>query len=336
MDYGFIYSAEAELLGSNRRSLALRCRAGELVRLRPGVYMDSGAWQRLPPWERQAARVRAAASQLSAHRVEVQQSAAVLWGIPVLRCPPEVMLLVAPPSHGRRRGDLHWVQRALLEPPAMLDALRVTSRAQTVLDMAAYLPFESAVPAMDHVLRPDRSRGLAALHKADLECLAQGLPAHVRRTRALTVLDFANPRAESPGESLSRAVMHRTGFPPPELQRVFNTSEGQFRTDFFWDEENVVGEFDGALKYSGRAAGSAIPSGISAANRAGSGPESAHDAWRVVLEEKRRDDAIRASGVRFVRWSWNDVDRSPTDPRSLVQRLIRAGLPRTGRPIRPR
>ncbi|MCC9198096.1 hypothetical protein QNO08_05125 [Arthrobacter sp. zg-Y820] len=223
---------------------------------------------------------------------------------------PEVLLLAVHPTHGRRRGDLRWAERRLLEPVTTWDGVPLTSRAHTVLDMAAYLNFERAVPAMDHVLRPDPVRSLPGLRKEHLRELAEQLPGRTKRLRAQRVIDFAQVLSESAGESYSRAVLHLHGFPEPELQHGFDTSSGRFRTDFYWPEHRLAGEFDGAVKY-------------------GRGKESRAPAWDTLVREKRREDAIRATGVGFVRWSWNDITRPPQHPEGLVQRLVRAGLPQS-------
>ena len=332
MDYPLIYAADSNLDAVTRASLARRCRAGELVRLRRGIYVETLWWKRQPLWEQQRARIGAVLSQSGAGRTAAERSAAVVWGIPVIGSPPEVTLLALPPTHGRRRGGVHWIERPLLEPIVLHDGMNVTSRAQTVLDMAAHLAFEHAVPAADHVLRTDPVNLLPALSREGLMGLAYRLPSGARRSRALTVLRFADARADSPGESVSRAVMHRMGFPPPELQHVFDTPDGRFRTDFFWREYNIVGEFDGAVKYAAGNAG--FPGQAQPQDGAWGGPVApqGREGWDVVLKEKRREDAIRALGVKFVRWSWADVGRPRTDPQSLVQRLSRAGLPHHQRP----
>ncbi|MFZ3451651.1 hypothetical protein [Arthrobacter sp. 7Tela_A1] len=97
----------------------------------------------------------------------------------------------------------------------------------------------------------------------------------------------------------------------PELQKSFNSPGGRLlgRTDFFWKQQELVGEFDGTVKYGktqtdGRAQ-----------------PEHA------LLQEKRREDAIRATGVGFLRWSWSELFKPSGDPDGLVQALLRAGLP---------
>lgn len=307
-----IFAADADSFGTGRRSLALRTLAGQLVRLRAGIYVDADAWQQLPVWERERIRIRAVSQQVSGQRVLVQQSAAVIWGLPVIGTSSEVLLRASPSSHGRRRGELRWAERTLLEPLEVVEGMTLTSRAQTVVDMAAYLPFEQAVPAVDQVLRPDLVHHRPAMGKDQLQELAKRLPFMARQARAMRVIGFADPRSESAGESLSRAVLHRQGFPTPELQHEFNTSAGRFRTDFYWKEQGLVGEFDGAVKYG--AAGSVLA-----------------PSWDTLMQEKRREDAIRETGAAVIRWSWRDIGRPPQHPESMARRLARAGLPQSRR-----
>ncbi|WAP51078.1 hypothetical protein OL239_14460 [Arthrobacter sp. ATA002] len=254
MNPAFLYASDAETYGEGRRSLALRCRSGELIRVRSGVYLPADAWQQLPSWEQHRARILATARQGQSQRILIQQSAAVFWGLPVIGTEPEVMLLAVHPSHGRRRGGIRWAERQLLEPVTTQAGVTLTSRAQTALDMAAHLEFERAVPAMDRVLLPDSTRMQPALGKTRLLELSEALPSRARRMRARRVIDFADPAAESPGESYSRAMLHRHGFPEPELQREFITPGGRFRTDFYWEEQALVGELDGSVKYGGSGA----------------------------------------------------------------------------------
>lgn len=313
MEPELIFTADADSYGAGRRALAESCRKGSIVRLRTGVYVDAETWHRLAPWERERLRVRAAVAQGQERRVPVQESAAVMWRLPLIRLPSEVFLLAEGPSHGRRRAGIRWTVRNLLEPLASVSGVSVTSRAQTVLDMAAYLDFEAAVPALDKVLRSDPATGLPGFSREHLLRLAENLPNRTRLNRAVHLIGFADERSESAGESYSRAVIQRQGFPPPELQHEFITAAGRFRTDFFWPEQSLVGEFDGALKY-GRGSPAVAPQ------------------WDILVKEKRREDAIRATGVGFVRWSWADISRPAQHPESMVQRLLRAGLPLPGRP----
>lgn len=123
------------------------------------------------------------------------------------------------------------------------------------------------------------------------------------RARVERVIDFADGRAESVGESLSRVRIHELGFPAPELQRPLSDRRGLIGFgDFAWDE--LIGEFDGRVKY-------ADPAMLQ-----GRAPS------EVVVREKRREDRIRATGRRMTRWVWSDV--MPAG--ALGQILLDAGL----------
>ncbi len=117
-------------------------------------------------------------------------------------------------------------------------------------------------------------------------------------TRAADVVEFADPRAESPLESRSRARLHKLGLPPPELQAEICDEAGVFvaRVDFLWAELGVVGEADGRAKYAKGAAD-------------------------VLWQEKQREDAIRRLGWEVVRWTFWEVENDIT---AVVERFWRA------------
>ncbi|WP_374009683.1 hypothetical protein [Leifsonia sp. LS-T14] len=124
--------------------------------------------------------------------------------------------------------------------------------------------------------------------------------------RALDVIDLADERSGSPLESVSRLAMHTAGVPQPELQTPFRDAAGLIGyVDFYWSDFGVVGEADGDLKY------------LDPALRGG------RTADRVVLDEKIREDRLRALGLRVVRWRW----ATARDPRSLAALLSSAGVP---------
>ncbi len=92
----------------------------------------------------------------------------------------------------------------------------------------------------------------------------------------------------------------------PSLQHRFpRRGGGWWFVDFYWEQFNLVGEFDGLGKYR------------RAEWRNGRSAE------QVVIDEKLREDELRALGPRVVRWGW-DIARSP---RSLGALLAAAGLP---------
>lgn len=188
---------------------------------------------------------------------------------------------------------------------------RLTSRAQTVVDLAVSAPFEQSVAAADHVLRPDKQHGLPAIKKDALLAVAERLGSRTKIDRVRRVIDFANPRAESVGESLSRAHMYLMGFPQPVVQYSVVDSYGKVIgvSDFYWEDAGILGEYDGAVKYS--------------RNKylKGKMPQDA------LAAEKDREDAMRATGRGMVRWLWRDVWESGADPAiGLARKLRKAGL----------
>jgi hypothetical protein len=81
--------------------------------------------------------------------------------------------------------------------------------------------------------------------------------------------------------------MYEGGFPKPELQRSFSDARGRIGyVDFAWPDFRIIGEADGDAKY------------LDAALRG------RRTAERVVLDEKIREDRLRALGWTVVRWRW--------------------------------
>jgi len=308
-----ILSSDSARLGRDVRTLGRRASAGELRRIRQGVYVPASAWDALPFWDRYPLLIFAAASTLQSRTVFCRQSAAALWGLPLLGRSTVVHACTFDGGGGRSRAG---VRRHFVEPDGLeveeQAGLLVTSRLRTVLDLAAYESFEQAVTVVDHVLSPRPE--LQPLTKDELvEGVGRSYSAAAaRRIRAAG--DFADVGSGSPGESVSRALMHRLGFQPPVLQSEIRDARGVVGyTDFEWELERLCGEFDGAVKYQrteflqGR-----TPS-------------------EVVIAEKRREDRIRSTGRRVIRWTWTELAR----PERFAAFLDAERVPRRRLIVRP-
>lgn len=247
------------------RHRALR---GDLVRVRRGWYAD--------PAEQDAA-LAAATTKMGA--VASHQSAVALWGLPTLG-PPGPRLHVTRPR--RHQGTVRDYPDVVLHhaslPPEHLTVHRgipITTPARTVIDIARGHPFRHAVAVADAALR-QRLCTREELTATLTHC--RGWPGSRSATR---VAEFADPRAESPLESISRVAFHEHGLPPALLQAVIG---GYDRVDFLWDEFRVVGEADGLSKYT---------------------------APDVLRREKYRQEAIAALGFTVFRWTWRDAYYRP-------------------------
>ena len=259
-------------------------RGGDLEQVRRGAYAvpgpDDGRRDRL-----HRRLILSTMPGLVDGSVVSHHSAAVLHGLPVW-LPRDVRVHVTRIGTGQRRALLHVNPAPLADDDIVLvDGLLVTSVARTVLDLARTRSMEQAVAAADHALRaglpPDLfTEGLARMRRWPGVCAAR------------RVVAFADPRAESVGESVSRVRMHRDGLPKPDLQVEILGAFGEViaRVDFYWVAFRTVGEFDGKKKY-----GELVPAGQTAAD--------------VVFDEKRREDAVRGQDHEFVRWIWEDCWR---------------------------
>lgn len=289
------------ITSSARTRLAHRARSGELARVAPGAYVQRAAWAGLDPRGRFLIRVRAAAGTAREPLVLCRAAAAAVHGLPWLGpWPARIDVLVPADSPSRSSGLLHR-HRESGRPLEVVDGLTVTALAATAVDIARGPDFARAVVVADAAVARGARMG---------DAVALVPPTHgAARVRA--VVAFADGRSGSPGEWVSRVTMRVLGVDPPDLQRRFaNPAGGSWSVDFWWPEREVIGEFDGDSKY------------LDPAMRGGRDPA------RVLLDEKRREDALRRASRGFIRWDW-PVAR---DPRRLAERLALVGIV----PRRPR
>jgi hypothetical protein len=292
-----LHRADAITGGVSDGELARLVRRGELTRLQRGTYRRGT--DPMTDTARHAAVVAATVAGLRVPGIVSHVSAAVLHGLPLWNVRlGRVHLIRRPPANGSGTKRLHLhIARLPDDEVAAIDGIAVTDVTRTVIDVARSVPFESAVVVADAALasRKTTQERLA-------ECLrAMGSSPGTRR--AARVVNFADGRIGSVGESRSRVLLQRIGVPAPDLQvRLFRADGSAIgRCDFAWSEHRTVGEFDGRIKY-GRLL------------RPGQSPGD------VVYEEKLREDEIRDIGWQVARWTWGDLDR----PRVVGDRLQRA------------
>jgi hypothetical protein len=288
---------DAVRAGWSDDELARLARAGALTRLRRGAYVDGV----LP--DDAAARhrllVRATLSSCRLPAVVSHQSAAVLLGLPLWNMGLDrVHVTRRPPAWTGTSAVLRvHVSRLRDDEIVEVDGIRVTGPVRTALDLARSVPSESAVVMLDAAM------GAGSLAKPLLQQRLMDIVGAPGSRSAARAVAFADGRSGSVGESRSRVVLHRLRLPPTDLQFEVRGADGQLvgRTDFVWEDAQLVGEFDGRVKY-GRLL------------RPGQDPGDA------VFEEKRREDAIRDEGWGVVRWTWSDLSH----PDRLGQRVRRA------------
>ena len=289
--------------GGDSSTLEREARRGIFVRVAPGAYVPTDTWRSLDAGQQHATRVHAVVPRLAPDVVVSHESALAVHGFPLLGSWPERVHVVAP-RRERDKVDARVHQHAMALAPDELgdvDGLRVAVARRAAVDVVRRRYLRGAAVLLDHGLRT------GAFTRAQLETAVTARRWVQGSRRAAVAVAFADGRSDSPGESLSRAVIHGAGLTRPMLQERFPEVGPLIGVvDFWWPEFGVVGEFDGDVKYR------------DASLRRGRSPE------QVVIDEKRREDALRASpGVRtVVRWTWADALRG--EP--LLRALTRAGV----------
>ncbi|MYR07199.1 hypothetical protein GTV32_13180 [Gordonia sp. SID5947] len=263
-------------------------RAGDLLRLIPGVFVESSDDFAGHAGEDALYRLRCIAVATSELTGETPpplsfDSAAAMHGLPLLRSDRNRVHV----TNGRLAGGSVRRYRhthAGMWTPAELDVvdgIRVTSLERTAVDVAMAGTFAQGLTAFDGAIRAGADRATMA----DM-CGRRRRQGIATARRALAAAD---PLSASVGESWSRAQMIEGGLPLPRLQREYRCGTKTYEVDFDW-EGRMVGEFDGKKKYV-------------TLRRPG---ESAEDA---VMREKVREDQLSALGVKVIRWTWAVLEK---------------------------
>jgi hypothetical protein len=249
----------------------------ELCRVRHGVYAVRRAEAAAvadPPNPNHALRAAAAIVRLEGAAAVSYESAASLWGLPVLGRKEGMHASRPRRCQGTTRAypDLVLHHAALpQEHRDRVSGVPVTTPARTVVDIARARSFRAGVVVADSALR------LRRCTREDLHRVARHCVRWPGSRQAREVIDFADDRSESPLESISRVAFHEWGLPAPGLQ-VWIT-EGEC-VDFLWARERVIGEADGLIKY-----------------------RTPQDLWN----EKARQERLVELGYVLVRWAWREV-----------------------------
>lgn len=284
-----------------------RVSTGHLVTVRQGVFVRADAWPEDPAAQQ---LVRARAEQVANPSAAIShQSAALLLGLPspgFERWHELPVSITLPTGHSSKsRATLHHVGPL---PPGQVvrdpDGYLVTSPARTAVDLAADLDLPQALVVLDGAARlicasfvtNARRRDYAnpTFGGAALDLLNEA-SATVRTTRTRSAIALTTPSRESAAESLSAGYMHLAGIPTPKFQAEIRTAKGLYYPDFLWEEQRLIGECDGAVKYEDP---------------------------KAYVAEKEREQDLRDHGWRFVRWLPKEVMLRASQVMDRIERAL--------------
>jgi hypothetical protein len=281
--------------------------AGRLRRLRRGVYVSAEGWPDEP----------AAQHLVLAHAVQVanpdavlsHRSAAVSWGLPTpsFSAWHDAVPSLTQPASSRRRSRERGVELSvrrlgLADVVRDRDGYAVTSLARTAVDLAAGLTLPEALVVLDDAAHRLVTSMVGSPRRADFANPRYAAAARELLTSALVrplksvrdAISKADSARESPAESLTTGYLYLSGLPMPLFQAPLKTRIGTVFPDFLWPEHRLVGECDGAKKYIDR---------------------------QTLVDEKIREDAVRETDHRVLRWMGRDT---MVRPDRLIDRIAHA------------
>lgn len=278
--------------------------AGELVRVRRGVYIAATRWVAARPEEQMRLRAHALAAVATRQPVFSHATAAALHGLPIHRGDDaRVHTLELGPAPAPSRSDVVRHRHEVADADvARVGSLRVTSLARTLFDVLCAETAETATAAMDAALRAAAwherdgyDERAASVLLDDVRARVDDAPGARGIRRARFVVSIADGRAQLPGESISRLWMQQLGAAEPTLQHPIALGDGRWAfLDFAWPPLRKFGEFDGDGKY------------LDPALTAGRSPR---DVLRAQRERESR--IVAATGWTPVRWGWERLGSRP-------------------------
>lgn len=298
---GVFLRSEARDLGYDDKAVGRALRAKTWVRVRHGAYTFSDLWHPLDAEGRHRILARAVMRSLGRNVALTHASAAIehglrVWGADLSR----VHVTRLDGGAGRTEHDVvHHEGMCLDEDLVEKDGILLAKPPRAALETASLVSIEAGVVVLDSALHlkmatPDE---LAVTYE-----LMQSWPA----TQHVQIgIRLADEGGQSVGESRARVLCWARGLPAPITQFEVFDDNGKLLgiTDLAWPEHQLVGEFDGKVKY-GRLL------------KAGETPGDA------VFREKRREDLIReALRWEMVRLIWADLYRG-AETAARIRRLM--------------
>ncbi|MGH8822864.1 MAG: type IV toxin-antitoxin system AbiEi family antitoxin domain-containing protein [Jiangellaceae bacterium] len=300
---GVVLRRQVLAAGISDDEISRRVRSGAWTAIRRGAYVDRCAWLAMDEVARHRARVLAVVANLGGPVVVSHASAAVLLGLPTWGLDLSMVHVTRPQGVSTRSeaGVRHHAAQLSDNQIIEIDGIAVTHPARTVIDTARATDFEPSVVVADAALRAGLTSNGELLETVDLMRDWPGA------RNAGRVVEFADGRAESVGESRGRICLYVGGLPRPDLQVLITGGPGDWtaRVDFLFTEQRTIGEFDGKVKY-----GRPDQPGI--------------DPGSVVWLEKLREDRLRAMGFEVVRFIWAELNRPDLVALKFRQAFARA------------
>lgn len=259
--------------GIDDHTVATAVRRGDLVRVRRGAFIAPAEWELF----RARSAVAVARSRPGEHLSH--SSALAAYGLPVVGAGRYDLHLMSPTASRTETRSGHLIVRPGRLPVSPLEDWP---------DVMAVLPGIAIAQTAAGDVRAGLVAADGALHRRLLtpaQLKSQAAAARIARGahRVERVLAMADGRSESPGETQLRLALRSLGVATTPQAEFFDARGFVGRVDLHDEANATVYEFDGLEKYA------------------------AATGRQALAAEKRREDRLRALGLRVVRVTWDDL-----------------------------
>ncbi len=296
---GFFTRTAAEDCGTPDRIIAAMVRQKLWHRIRRGYYTYNDLWLSLDATQRHAVLSRAVLHSLEgnvvlSHASALVQHGVATWDMDLTR----VHVTRLDDGAGRIERDVVHHRSCVPDHDVReVDGLPTIEVARALVEAGSRTSGESALVSFDSAL----FQGLVGEDElCQMHLTMQRWPG----TQHLHIpVRMASGKSQSVGESRGNWLFWRAGLPAPVQQfEVYDGSVLVGITDWAWPRLNLLGEFDGRVKYT-----RLVPRG--------------KEPGDVVFEEKKREDLLRrVTGMGMVRLVWSDYQH----PQATIGRLRQA------------
>jgi hypothetical protein len=273
--------------GLSARAVSHRVASGRMHRVHAGVYAIGHAPLTRDGWYMAAVLACGRDSALSHRSAAAKRE---------LRATSRAAVDVTTPrqgGRGRKGIDAHHSTTLLPRDIEVVDGIRCTTVARTLLDLAAVVPRRAVERAFD------QAEVLRVLDARQIEDVVARTRGHRGNAVLRSILDHHAPASTVTRNGLEEgmlAICRASGLPQPEVNARVGLEPTGYEADFLWRAQRTIVEVDG---------------------------RDVHTTRRAFEEDRRRDQRLMLAGYRVVRFTWRQVTFNPREVEDTLGELLR-------------
>jgi hypothetical protein len=283
--HGLIARWQAREVGISERQIKYHVAAGKLVPVHPGVYRLLGV-----PYTQELRWLAAVLAGGDGAWLS-HQAASVVHGYDITRVRPVVS---TPHARHPEIAGITWHRTRRHADVVVVNKIPVTTRARTMLDNAAVMPYEVFEPLLQNAVSSGRLQVEQMLAILD-RCGGRGVAGTVA-TRCALEGGLVDEKIEHRLELILARIIERSAVPAPVRQHPVVGADGKhYVLDNFWPSAMVAVEGDGR-RWHGNAT--------------------------QARATRTRARAIVATGIELYVYGWSEATETPDAVREEVERVV--------------